>query len=104
MNEHRMDREFSDYKKIGLHLNQLVGSSSSIGARRVRNVCVAFRSASELNNRPGYTLLPFFFEHDTLLFYGVHITYKNRYIMTSFLRKISCMKLQVLERAGSSRA
>lgn len=55
MNEHRMDREFSDYKKIGLHLNQLVGSSSSIGARRVRNVCVAFRSASELNNRPGYT-------------------------------------------------
>ncbi|XP_013591201.1 PREDICTED: histidine-containing phosphotransfer protein 6 isoform X2 [Brassica oleracea var. oleracea] len=48
-----MDREFSDYKKIGLHLNQLVGSSSSIGARRVRNVCVAFRSASELNNRPG---------------------------------------------------
>lgn len=94
MNEHRMDREFSDYKKIGLHLNQLVGSSSSIGARRVRNVCVAFRSASELNNRPGYTLL----------FYGVHITYKNRYIMTSFLRKISCMKLQVLERAGSSRA
>lgn len=49
-----MDREFSDYKKIGLHLNQLVGSSSSIGARRVRNVCVAFRSASELSNRPGY--------------------------------------------------
>ncbi|AEE36357.1 histidine phosphotransfer protein 6 [Arabidopsis thaliana] len=48
-----MDREFSDYKKIGLHLNQLVGSSSSIGARRVRNVCVAFRSASELSNRPG---------------------------------------------------
>ncbi|XP_024011881.1 pseudo histidine-containing phosphotransfer protein 6 isoform X2 [Eutrema salsugineum] len=48
-----MDREFSDYKKIGLHLNQLVGSSSSIGARRVRNVCAAFRSASELNNRPG---------------------------------------------------
>ena len=52
----RMDREFSDYKKIGLHLNQLVGSSSSIGARRVRNVCVAFRSASELSNRPGYKL------------------------------------------------
>lgn len=52
-----MDREFSDYKKIGLHLNQLVGSSSSIGARRVRNVCVAFRSASELSNRPGYKTL-----------------------------------------------
>ncbi|XP_010537997.1 PREDICTED: pseudo histidine-containing phosphotransfer protein 6 [Tarenaya hassleriana] len=48
-----MDREFSDYKQIRLHLNQFVGSSSSIGARRVRNVCVAFRTASEMNNRPG---------------------------------------------------
>ncbi|XP_021732087.1 pseudo histidine-containing phosphotransfer protein 6-like [Chenopodium quinoa] len=48
-----MDREFSDYKKIGMHLNQFMGSSSSIGAKRVRNVCVAFRAASEQNNRAG---------------------------------------------------
>ncbi|XP_021298413.1 pseudo histidine-containing phosphotransfer protein 6 isoform X2 [Herrania umbratica] len=48
-----MDREFSDYKKIGIHLNQFMGSSSSIGAKRVRNVCVAFRAASEQNNRAG---------------------------------------------------
>ncbi|KAL6584815.1 histidine-containing phosphotransfer protein 6 [Orobanche minor] len=45
--------EFSDYKKIGMHLNQFIGSSSSIGAHRVRNVCLAFRAASELNNRAG---------------------------------------------------
>ncbi|GER48437.1 histidine-containing phosphotransfer protein [Striga asiatica] len=48
-----VDKEFSDYKKMGMHLNQLMGSSSSIGAQRVRNVCVAFRAASELNNRAG---------------------------------------------------
>ncbi|KAK7831696.1 histidine-containing phosphotransfer protein 6 [Quercus suber] len=48
-----MDKEFSDYKKIGIHLNQFMGSSSSIGAKRVRNVCVAFRAASEQNNRAG---------------------------------------------------
>ncbi|XP_009630250.1 pseudo histidine-containing phosphotransfer protein 6-like [Nicotiana tabacum] len=48
-----MDREFSDYMKMGVHLNQFIGSSSSIGAKRVRNVCVVFRVASEQNNRLG---------------------------------------------------
>ncbi|KAG6429963.1 hypothetical protein SASPL_108020 [Salvia splendens] len=48
-----VDKELSDYKKMGIHLNQLMGSSSSIGAQRLRNVCIAFRAASELNNRPG---------------------------------------------------
>ncbi|XP_056850114.1 pseudo histidine-containing phosphotransfer protein 6-like [Raphanus sativus] len=53
-----MDRECLDYKKIGLHLNQLgrrssIRDISSIVARRVRNGCVAFRFAFELNNRPG---------------------------------------------------
>ncbi|OIW09068.1 hypothetical protein TanjilG_16295 [Lupinus angustifolius] len=48
-----MEREFSDYKKIGIHLNQFMGSSSSIGAKRVTNVCVAFRASSDQNNRAG---------------------------------------------------
>ncbi|KAI3455313.1 hypothetical protein Pfo_011976 [Paulownia fortunei] len=48
-----VDKELSDYKKMGIHLNQFMGSSSSIGAQRVRNVCVAFRAASEQNNRAG---------------------------------------------------
>ncbi|XP_044495001.1 pseudo histidine-containing phosphotransfer protein 6-like [Mangifera indica] len=48
-----VDKEFSDYKKMGIHLNQMMGSSSSIGANRVRNVCVAFRAASEQHNRAG---------------------------------------------------
>lgn len=53
-NCHRTDKEFSDYMKMGIHLNQFMGSSSSIGAKRVRNVCVAFRAASEQNNRAGF--------------------------------------------------
>ncbi|XP_024021929.1 pseudo histidine-containing phosphotransfer protein 6 isoform X2 [Morus notabilis] len=48
-----MEKEFADYKKMGIHLNQFMGSSSSIGAKRVRNVCVAFRAASEQTNRAG---------------------------------------------------
>lgn len=54
----RTEREFSDYKKMGIHLNQFMGSSSSIGAKRVRNVCVAFRAASEQNNRAGWVRFP----------------------------------------------
>ncbi|KAG6581927.1 histidine-containing phosphotransfer protein 6-like, partial [Cucurbita argyrosperma subsp. argyrosperma] len=48
-----IERELTDYKKMGNHLNQLMGSSSSIGANRVRNVCIAFRANSEQNNRAG---------------------------------------------------
>ncbi|XP_042063538.1 pseudo histidine-containing phosphotransfer protein 6-like isoform X2 [Salvia splendens] len=45
--------ELCDYKKMEIQLNQLMGSSSSIGAQRLRNVCIAFRAASNHNNRPG---------------------------------------------------
>ncbi|XP_042063537.1 pseudo histidine-containing phosphotransfer protein 6-like isoform X1 [Salvia splendens] len=48
-----VDRELCDYKKMEIQLNQLMGSSSSIGAQRLRNVCIAFRAASNHNNRPG---------------------------------------------------
>lgn len=49
----RMGGEFSDYNKVEVHLNRFMGSSSSIGARRVRNVCIAFRAASGQNNLAG---------------------------------------------------
>ncbi|KAJ4957960.1 hypothetical protein NE237_025071 [Protea cynaroides] len=58
------DREFPDYKKVGIHLNQFMGSSSSIGAKRVRNVCLAFRAASEQNNRAGCLRALEFLEHE----------------------------------------
>jgi len=50
----RMERE---YKKMGIHLNQFMGSSSSIGAKRVTNVCAAFRAATDQSNRAGYRYL-----------------------------------------------
>ncbi|XP_058774094.1 pseudo histidine-containing phosphotransfer protein 6-like [Vicia villosa] len=48
-----MEREFSDYKRMEIHLNQFIGSSSSIGAKRVTSICIAFRAASEQDNRAG---------------------------------------------------
>ncbi|KAI3862636.1 hypothetical protein MKW92_003174 [Papaver armeniacum] len=48
-----MDKELLDYKKLGIHVNHFTGSSSSIGAKRVRSVCVAFLAASEQENRAG---------------------------------------------------
>ncbi|TYI77411.1 hypothetical protein E1A91_D06G140800v1 [Gossypium mustelinum] len=59
-----MERKLSDYKNIGIHINQLMGSSSSIGAKRVRNVCVAFRAASDQNNRTGCLRVLEVLEHD----------------------------------------
>ncbi|KAL3736786.1 hypothetical protein ACJRO7_025683 [Eucalyptus globulus] len=48
-----MDRELSDYRKMEIHLKRMMGGSSSIGAKRVRNVCIAFRSASRQSNHAG---------------------------------------------------
>ncbi|MBA0811524.1 hypothetical protein Gohar_003414, partial [Gossypium harknessii] len=71
-----MDREFSDYNKMGIHLNQFMGSSSSIGAKRIRNVCLAFRAASDQNNRAGYmhaAFAPPFFSASTFVLQGPHL-------------------------------
>ncbi|XP_054782041.1 pseudo histidine-containing phosphotransfer protein 6-like [Prosopis cineraria] len=48
-----MDKGLLDLKKMAIHLNQFMGSSSSIGAKRIRNACLAFRASILLNNRPG---------------------------------------------------
>ncbi|OMO77808.1 hypothetical protein CCACVL1_14807 [Corchorus capsularis] len=42
-----------DFKQVDASVHQLKGSSSSIGAPRVKNVCVAFRSFCEAQNRDG---------------------------------------------------
>lgn len=68
----RMDKEFSDYKKMGIHLNQFIGSSSSIGAKRLRNVCVAFRAASEQHNRTGSAFFSFLTLSNLAFIYVAH--------------------------------
>ncbi|XP_073036533.1 pseudo histidine-containing phosphotransfer protein 6-like isoform X1 [Primulina eburnea] len=83
-----VDIELLDYKKIGIHLNQLVGSSSSIGAKRVRNVCVAFRAISQQNNRPGLFPLcalentPIIKYHLPELYISLHFSYHERWCST----------------------
>ncbi|KAJ8503891.1 hypothetical protein OPV22_004777 [Ensete ventricosum] len=47
------DEEAVDFKKVDAHVHQLKGSSASVGAERVKNVCMAFRICCEEMNREG---------------------------------------------------
>ncbi|ERM97696.1 hypothetical protein AMTR_s00130p00121320 [Amborella trichopoda] len=42
-----------DFKRVDACVHQLKGSSSSIGAQRVKNVCIPFRVSCEEKNRDG---------------------------------------------------
>lgn len=48
-----LDQQNVDFKKIDAHVHQLKGSSSSIGAQRVRNACIGFRNVCEVQNVEG---------------------------------------------------
>ncbi|KAF8387955.1 hypothetical protein HHK36_026621 [Tetracentron sinense] len=48
-----LDQQSVDFKKVDAHVHQLKGSSSSIGARRVTQACVAFRNHCEEKNIQG---------------------------------------------------
>ncbi|GFQ03613.1 histidine-containing phosphotransfer protein 1 [Phtheirospermum japonicum] len=48
-----LDQQNVDFKKIDAHVHQLKGSSSSIGAQRVKNTCIAFRNSCVQLNAEG---------------------------------------------------
>uniref|UniRef100_A0A5B6ZYB6 Histidine-containing phosphotransfer protein n=1 Tax=Davidia involucrata TaxID=16924 RepID=A0A5B6ZYB6_DAVIN len=45
-----LDQQSVDFKKVDANVHQLKGSSSSIGAQRVKNACTAFRNFCEEQN------------------------------------------------------
>ncbi|CAO2832040.1 unnamed protein product [Amaranthus hypochondriacus] len=47
------DHQAVDFKKVDAHVHQLKGSSSSIGAQRVKNACVQFRNYCDQKNAEG---------------------------------------------------
>ncbi|PSR86276.1 Histidine-containing phosphotransfer protein [Actinidia chinensis var. chinensis] len=48
-----LQQQIVDYKQVDAHVHQFKGSSSSIGAQRVKNVCAAFRNLCEGKNLDG---------------------------------------------------
>ncbi|KAK9292236.1 hypothetical protein L1049_021023 [Liquidambar formosana] len=48
-----LDQQSLDFRRVDSHVHQLKGSSSSIGAQRVQNVCIVFRNFCEAQNVEG---------------------------------------------------
>ncbi|KAF5182897.1 Histidine-containing phosphotransfer protein [Thalictrum thalictroides] len=54
--ERALSQPLVDYKVIDAYVHQLKGSSSSVGAYKVKEVCVKFRESCENQNKEGCTI------------------------------------------------
>ncbi|PKU80546.1 Histidine-containing phosphotransfer protein 1 [Dendrobium catenatum] len=48
-----LSQQVVDFNRVDAHVHQLKGSSASIGAQRVKNVCISFRNCCEERNLEG---------------------------------------------------
>ncbi|XP_028127594.1 histidine-containing phosphotransfer protein 1-like [Camellia sinensis] len=62
-----LQQQIVDYKQVDAHVHQFKGSSSSIGAQRVKNVCVGFRNCCEEKNLDGCVRFLQLLEHEYTL-------------------------------------
>ncbi|KAK6937467.1 Signal transduction histidine kinase, phosphotransfer (Hpt) domain [Dillenia turbinata] len=46
-----LEQQNVDFKKVDGYVHQFKGSSSSVGAQRVKDLCIAFRTLCELENK-----------------------------------------------------
>ncbi|GLJ30609.1 hypothetical protein SUGI_0606100 [Cryptomeria japonica] len=51
--ETTLNKEPVDYRKLDAHLHHFKGSSSSVGAQRVKNVCITFRAFCQEKKKNG---------------------------------------------------
>lgn len=77
-----------DYKKVDAHVHQFKGSSSSIGAQRVKNVCVAFKTYCEARNLEGCSIC-------------LQSLEQEYYLVKSKLESLFKLEQQILAAGGS---
>ncbi|CAL5347098.1 unnamed protein product [Camellia sinensis] len=83
-----LDQKGVDFKKVDGNVHQLKGSSSSIGANRVKNACVAFRNYCE--------------EHNTEACFGCLQQVKQEYVLVkNKLETLFGLEQKILAAGGS---